>query len=362
MILAAVDPGGDIALQKRFRGKNLRFWYGRRFPELSWLEAGSGSAEISCLILFDPEKYLDISAGGMHELITLLQEKPPAAGVAFALDGFPLYVLGPDIWKRMWKNGETSIIGGLRTRSDVELLRLRVPFRVVPVHENPFQVEMSIRAQQVAEMSAGGVEIEDCGNFYIEGGIPVGRGTTVSTGVVIKGASEIGEGVKIHPYAFIENSVVGANCHILPFCVLRDSVLENDVQIGPFTHLRNNSLIRRGAKAGNFVELKKSVLGEGSKSMHLSYLGDAGIGEGVNIGAGTITCNYDGENKHPTTIEDGVFIGSGTELVAPVRVGKGSYVAAGSTITEDVPEESLGIARGRQVNKPGWAAMRKKKK
>ena len=130
--------------------------------------------------------------------------------------------------------------------------------------------------------------------------------------------------------------------------------------IGPFAHLREGAVIEPAARIGNFVEVKKSTIGRGAKALHLTYLGDATVGERANIGAGTITCNYDGEKKNPTTIEDGVFIGSGNMLVAPVRIGKGSYTAAGSTITEDVPPDSLAIARGHQVNKEGWARERRK--
>jgi bifunctional UDP-N-acetylglucosamine pyrophosphorylase/glucosamine-1-phosphate N-acetyltransferase len=135
--------------------------------------------------------------------------------------------------------------------------------------------------------------------------------------------------------------------------------IANGASVGPFAHLRPESDLGAGSRVGNFVELKKTRLGTGSKASHLAYLGDATIGEKVNIGAGTITCNYDGERKHATVIEDGVFIGSDSQLIAPVRIGRGAYVAAGSCITRDVPEGALGIARGRQENKEGWAAMKR---
>jgi bifunctional UDP-N-acetylglucosamine pyrophosphorylase/glucosamine-1-phosphate N-acetyltransferase len=143
------------------------------------------------------------------------------------------------------------------------------------------------------------------------------------------------------------------------FCVIRESHVRAGAQIGPFAHIRPQSDVGEGAHVGNFTELKKTTLGKGSKANHLSYLGDATIGEKVNIGAGTITCNYDGTHKHPTVIEDGAFIGSDSQLVAPVRVGAGAYVAAGSSIVEDVPAGSLGIARGKQVNKEGWVSRKK---
>jgi bifunctional UDP-N-acetylglucosamine pyrophosphorylase/glucosamine-1-phosphate N-acetyltransferase len=142
-------------------------------------------------------------------------------------------------------------------------------------------------------------------------------------------------------------------------CVIREARLEDDTMVGPFAHLRPGAVIRRRAKVGNFVEMKKAELGEGSKANHLSYLGDARIGKGVNIGAGTITCNYDGIRKHETVIEDEVFVGSDTQLIAPITVGRGAVIAAGSTLTDDVPADALAIARAEQVNRPGWAARRR---
>jgi bifunctional UDP-N-acetylglucosamine pyrophosphorylase / glucosamine-1-phosphate N-acetyltransferase len=157
----------------------------------------------------------------------------------------------------------------------------------------------------------------------------------------------------------ITDCVVGNRVEILDHCVFRDSHIEDDATLGPFTHLRPHVLVRKGAKIGNFVEVKKTELGEGSKANHLSYLGDAKIGKGVNIGAGTITCNYDGVRKAETVIEDGVFIGSDTQLVAPVKVGAGSVIAAGTTVTQNVPQDSLVISRVMQVTRPGWAAKRR---
>ena len=146
---------------------------------------------------------------------------------------------------------------------------------------------------------------------------------------------------------------------IRPGCILEDSIVRNGAQLGPYSHLRPGSDIGEGAHVGNFVETKKTRLGKGSKANHLTYLGDADIGEKVNVGAGTITCNYDGVNKYPTVIDDGAFIGSDTTLVAPVRVGRGAYVGAASCITEDVPDDALAVGRGRQVTKEGWAAARR---
>jgi len=148
---------------------------------------------------------------------------------------------------------------------------------------------------------------------------------------------------------------------VLGGCVLDDSTVGEEVSLGPYSRLRPETVLADKVKIGNFVELKKSAVGAGTKAQHLAYLGDATIGKNVNIGAGVITCNYDGTSKHPTVIEDGAFVGTDSQLIAPVRIGKDAYVAAGSSVTEDVPPESLAIARGRQVNKEGWVKTRKKK-
>ena len=177
----------------------------------------------------------------------------------------------------------------------------------------------------------------------------------------LEGHTRVGSGCEIHSGVRIIDSTVGDRVVINNFCVIRQSAIENGAVVGPFAQLRPASKVSENAHVGNFVELKNTTLGRGSKANHLTYLGDATIGEKVNVGAGTITCNYDGVAKHPTIIEDGAFIGSDSQLIAPVRVGKNSYVAAGSSITEDVPPDSLAIARGKQVNKPGWIARAKRK-
>jgi len=179
--------------------------------------------------------------------------------------------------------------------------------------------------------------------------------------VHLEGRTRIGSACVINASVRIIDSRLDDNVIVNNFCVITDSHIASGARIGPFAHLRPQSDVGEGAHIGNFTELKKTTVGKGSKANHLSYLGDATIGEGVNVGAGTITCNYDGEKKHQTVIEDGAFIGSDTQLVAPVRIGKGAYVAAGSSIVADVPAGALGIARGKQANKPGWVEKRKRK-
>ena len=179
--------------------------------------------------------------------------------------------------------------------------------------------------------------------------------------VQLIGATRIGSDCRIRSYSIITNCEIGDNVLIRPGCIMEDSVVRQGAQIGPYSHLRPGSDIGEGAHVGNFVETKKTRLGKGSKANHLTYLGDAEIGEGVNVGAGTITCNYDGVNKHVTKIEDGVFVGSDSTLVAPIRIGRGAYIGAASCITEDVPADALALARGRQVVKEGWAKQRQAK-
>jgi bifunctional UDP-N-acetylglucosamine pyrophosphorylase/glucosamine-1-phosphate N-acetyltransferase len=179
--------------------------------------------------------------------------------------------------------------------------------------------------------------------------------------VVIEGRTTIGRGVTIYPHVRIIRSTVGNGSVILDSTVIEDSVIREGASVGPFSHLRPGSDVGACAKIGNFVELKKTIIGKGAKASHLSYLGDAKIGKGANIGAGTITCNYDGKSKHRTVIEDNVFIGSDTQLVAPVRIGKGAYLGAGSTITKDVPPGALAVSRTEQRNIKDWAIRRRAK-
>ncbi len=169
----------------------------------------------------------------------------------------------------------------------------------------------------------------------------------------------MGRDCRIRSYSVVQSSTLGEGVLVRNGCVLDGAVVSDGALLGPYAHLRPGSVIGEAAHIGNFVETKKTRVGKGSKANHLSYLGDAVIGEGANVGAGAITCNYDGVNKHTTTIGDGVFVGSDATLVAPLTVGEGAYIAAGSCITEDVPAGALALGRSRQTNKPGWVAARK---
>lgn len=187
----------------------------------------------------------------------------------------------------------------------------------------------------------------------------IGMGTVIYPNVYIEGKTIIGAGCVIYPNTRITNCIIGDNVIIKDSTVIESSTIKDNASIGPFAHIRPGSIVGSSSKIGNFVEVKKSIIGSGTKASHLSYLGDAEIGENVNIGAGTITCNYDGKNKHKTIIEKDVFIGSGTQIVAPVKIGKGAYVGAGSTIVNNVPPGSLAVSRTKQRNIEEWAIKRK---
>jgi bifunctional UDP-N-acetylglucosamine pyrophosphorylase/glucosamine-1-phosphate N-acetyltransferase len=221
-------------------------------------------------------------------------------------------------------------------------------------------VDRIFRARKAAELMESGVTIYLPETVVIDPEVTAGPDTIVEPGVQLLGKTRIGACCKIGTGSILLDSRIDDEAVIAAYSVLDSCRVWPKAKIGPFSRLRPGSDIREGAHVGGFVEIKKSVIHEGAKVPHLSYIGDATIGRDSNIGAGTITCNYDGFAKYPTTIGEGVFIGSDTALVAPVRVGRGAYVAAGSTITENVPADALAIARGRQANKPGWAAARRK--
>lgn len=221
------------------------------------------------------------------------------------------------------------------------------------------EAEEVVRRQIRHRWLDAGVRMIDPASTWIDAGVTIGRDAVLYPNVMLEGSTVIGEDAIVRSGTRITDCVIGHRVEILDHCVFRDSQIEDDATLGPFTHLRPHVLVRKGARIGNFVEAKKTELGEGSKANHLSYLGDAKIGKGVNIGAGTITCNYDGVRKAETVIEDRVFIGSDTQLVAPVTVGAGSVIAAGTTVTQNVPHDSLVISRVMQVTRPGWAAKRR---
>jgi len=219
----------------------------------------------------------------------------------------------------------------------------------------------TLRRRKIHQLIEKGITFYDPQTTWIDLDAQIGRDTIIYSSVIIEGKSRIGNDCQLFPFVHLINSRVGNRVKIFGSSMIEESVIEDESQIGPFAHLRPKTIIKSGSKVGNFVELKKAVFGPRSKVAHLSYIGDCKVEEEVNIGAGTIVCNYDGRKKHKTHIEAGAFIGSGTELVAPIRIGKNAYIGAGSTITKDVSPGALAVERSKQKEKPGWAKRIKKK-
>jgi len=220
-------------------------------------------------------------------------------------------------------------------------------------------LDARLRLAKCRELLDAGVTIFYPHTCVIDSDVEVGADTVIEPFVQLLGNTKIGSDCRIRSYSVIGNSILGDGVTVKPGTIMEGSRVANAAILGPYTHLRPGTEVGEGAHLGNFVETKKIRIGKGSKAGHLTYLGDAEIGENVNIGAGTITCNYDGVNKHRTTIEDGVFVGSDSTLVAPVKIGRGAYVAAASCITDDVPPDALAFGRARQTVKAGWARAKR---
>ncbi|MEJ2515457.1 MAG: bifunctional UDP-N-acetylglucosamine diphosphorylase/glucosamine-1-phosphate N-acetyltransferase GlmU [Gammaproteobacteria bacterium] len=221
-------------------------------------------------------------------------------------------------------------------------------------------LEAALRLHVAEDLMAGGVTLADPGRIDVRGRLSCGRDVFIDVNAVFEGKVELGDDVSVGPNAWIRDSRIGPGCRILPNTMIDGADIGPGCEGGPFARIRPATVLGEGVKVGNFVETKKSRIGQGSKVNHLSYVGDAEVGQGVNVGAGTITCNYDGANKHRTVIGDGAFIGSNTALVAPVTVGEGATIAAGSTISREAPPGQLTVARGRQVTVKGWKRPVKK--
>jgi bifunctional UDP-N-acetylglucosamine pyrophosphorylase/glucosamine-1-phosphate N-acetyltransferase len=240
-----------------------------------------------------------------------------------------------------WKTANASEVLGGNTRAELA------------------DIDQAMRLGKCRQLLADGVTIFYPATCVIDADVKIAPDTVIEPYVQLLGNTKIGAACRVRSYSVILNSEIGDRVMVRPGSIMEDARIAAGAVIGPYSHLRPGSEIGEGAHVGNFVETKKIKLGKGSKANHLTYLGDAEIGAGVNIGAGTITCNYDGVHKHTTVIEDGVFIGSDSTLVAPVRVGKGAYVGAASCITDDVPADGLAVGRARQTVKPGWAALKR---
>ena len=259
--------------------------------------------------------------------------------------------------------------------TDMAAILRKAKERVVAVVcEDPFEVlggntraelvdiDQRMRMAKCRELMAAGVTIFNPETCVIDSDVQIGPDTIIEPHVQLRGKTLVGSDCHIESYCVIHDSEIGDEVLLHPGCVIESSRIALKAVLGPYCHLRPASDIGEGAKIGNFVETKKMKLGKGSKANHLTYLGDSEIGEGVNIGAGTITCNYDGSAKYKTVIEDGVFVGSDSTLVAPIRLGKGSYVAAASCLTDDVPADALALGRARQSIKEGWAKQKREER
>ncbi len=278
---------------------------------------------------------------------------------------------GALLWRHLEEIGTNNPAGEYYLTDIVEIFRGR-GYTVAPLLiEDPSellgintrvelaQVDSILRGRKVRQVMLDGVTVEKPETVTIDAGVQIGCDTVIEPFARILGRSAIGEDCRIGACSIVRDSELAGGVEVLPFTFIDASRVESGAKVGPFARLRMNARVKGGARVGNFVELKNSELGEGAKSQHLAYLGDATIGDRSNIGAGTITCNYDGVHKHRTTIGPGAFIGSNSTLVAPVEIGEGSYVAAGSVITDPVPADALALGRGRQVNKEGWARKRR---
>jgi bifunctional UDP-N-acetylglucosamine pyrophosphorylase/glucosamine-1-phosphate N-acetyltransferase len=333
------------------------------------------AATVVTAVVDDPNGYGRIVRVG-EQIARIVEEKDATpseraireinSGIyAFALDGLFDAVRSIAAENAQSEYYLPDLVAIFRARGrHVETVTVRNPAEIQGVNSRAELAALSraAREQKAAELMAAGVTIEDPATVYIDQSVTVGPDTIIHPNVYLEGQTSVGRGVEIHSGVRIVDSTVGDEAVILNHCVITSARVGVKAEVGPYAHLRKDADVRERARVGNFVELKKTVLGPGSKASHLSYLGDATIGERVNIGAGTITCNYDGEKKSQTIIEDGAFIGSDSQLVAPVTVGKGAYIGSGSTIRENVPPDSLAVSAGKQRNIDGWVKERKKKR
>ena len=321
----------------------------------------------------NPTSYGRILRGADGVLLGIIEEKDASIKEKLITEvNSGIYVIAPSALKYLEdiklnaKKGEyyltdlVSICVSLGLKVDAFLVDDEEQFTGINSRRELLIVQKTLQWRINTRWLDNGVTLMDIESVIIGPDVKIGKDTVIYPNVVVEGETRIGKNCTIYPNSRIVDSSIGDNVIIKDSTLIENSTLQESSSVGPFSHLRPGSRVGPSAKIGNFVELKNTTVGRGSKAMHLSYLGDATLGENVNIGAGTITCNYDGVNKHRTVIKDDVFIGSDSQLVAPVTINKGAYVGAGSTITSDVPAESLAVSRTNQTNIPGWAKRRRK--
>jgi bifunctional UDP-N-acetylglucosamine pyrophosphorylase/glucosamine-1-phosphate N-acetyltransferase len=331
------------------------------------------AATVITAVVADPHGYGRIVRTG-EQIARIVEERDATAAerdiheinsgiYAFALDGLfdAVRSIAADNAQREYYLPDLVTIYRTQGRR-VETITVANPDEICGINSRAELAAVSriVRQRKNAELLAAGVTLEDPATTYVDRDVSVGEDTVLHPGVSLEGQTSIGSGCEIHSGVRIVNSRIGDRVTVHNHCVIAGATIAAGAAVGPFAHLRPLADVREGARVGNFVELKKTVLGAGSKAMHLAYLGDATIGEKVNIGAGVITCNYDGEKKSATIIGDGAFIGSDSQLIAPVTIEAGSYIASGTTIRQDVQAGALAVSAGRQRNIEGWAETRRK--
>ena len=336
--------------------------------------AGNAAATILTAVVSDPSGYgrvvrkSETQVGAIVEESQLTDEQRDINEINSSIYCFTLEKLWPALAEVKPNNKHrevylTDAIAILAGKGETVLAQIAADPREVlgcNTRADLAEVDRIFREWKRNALMAAGVSIQLPETVLIDPEVIAGEDTVIEPAVHLLGKTKIGARCVIRTGSVLTDAVLGDDVIVEPHCVIANSRLDEHVTVGPFARLRPDNHLKAGVHIGNFVELKKTIVGEGSKAGHLTYLGDARIGAKSNIGAGTITCNYDGFHKYPTTIGNRVFIGSDTALVAPVRLGDGAYIAAGSTVTDNVPAEALAIARGRQVNKTGWAAKRRR--
>jgi bifunctional UDP-N-acetylglucosamine pyrophosphorylase/glucosamine-1-phosphate N-acetyltransferase len=335
--------------------------------------SSGAAATVITTMLDDPTGYgriLRDESGHVKAIVEQKAASPEELAVREINSGIYCF-RGELLWKHIGEIGTGNPAGEYYLTDIVEILRraghsvrpfvLDDPVEVLGINTRPelAVVDRILRERKARELMLEGVTIEKPETVTIDSGVRIGMDTVVEPFAQILGSTVVGEECRIGACSIVRDSRIGDGCEVAPFTLIETAELQSGAHVGPFARLRLGAHICAGARIGNFVEVKKTTVGANSKAQHLAYLGDAVIGAGVNVGAGTITCNYDGAAKHPTEIGDGAFIGSNATLVAPVTIGEGGYVAAGSTITEDVPKDALALGRARQVVKEQWAKKRK---
>jgi len=336
--------------------------------------AGNAAATILTAVLADPSGYgrilrkSETAVGAIVEESQLTEEQRELNEINSAIYCFTLEKLWPALAQVRPNNKHrelylTDTIATMAAGGETVLAAVAPDSREVlgcNTRADLAEVDRVFRERKRAALMDLGVTIQLPETVLIDPEVTAGEDTVIEPGVQLLGKTKIGARCTIRTGSVLSDALLGDDVTVEPHCVVAQSRLDEGVIIGPFARLRPGNHLKAGARIGNFVELKKSTIGEGTKAMHLTYLGDTKVGAKSNIGAGTITCNYDGFHKFPTSIGNKVFIGSDSTLVAPVRIGDGAYVAAGSTITDNIPADALAIARGRQANKPGWASRKRR--